>query len=84
MILQIILFVLILSKVKKMVSINVDFLGYFSLYYFFVYDIKIFIKSYHKVRSSHCDSVVMSVISIHEDVSSIPGPTQWVKDLVLP
>ena len=34
--------------------------------------------------SSHCGSVVMNPASIHEDVSSIPGLTQWVKDLTLP
>ena len=27
---------------------------------------------------------VMNPKSIHEDVGSIPGLTQWVKDLVLP
>ena len=33
---------------------------------------------------SHCGSVVMNSTRIHEDVGSIPGLTQWVKDLVLP
>ena len=33
--------------------------------------------------SSHCGSVVMNLASIHH-ACSIPGPTQWVKDLVLP
>ena len=35
-------------------------------------------------RSSHCGLVVMNPTIIHEDLSLIPGPTQWVKDLVLP
>ena len=34
-------------------------------------------------RSSHCGSVVTNPTSIHKDMSLIPGPAQWVKDLVL-
>ena len=34
--------------------------------------------------SSHCGSAVMNPTSIHEDVRFIPGPAQWVKELVLP
>ena len=34
--------------------------------------------------SSHCGSVIMNPISIHEDAGSIPGPALRVKDLVLP
>ena len=30
-------------------------------------------------RRSPCGSAVMNLTSIHEYVSSIPGPTQWVK-----
>ena len=34
-------------------------------------------------RSSHHGSVVTNLISIHEDVSSIPALTQWVKGPML-
>ena len=34
--------------------------------------------------SSHCGSVVMNSTSIHEDLGSVPGPDQWVKDPALP
>ena len=33
--------------------------------------------------SSFCGSAVMNLTSIYEDVDSIPGPTQWFKDLAL-
>ena len=35
------------------------------------------------MRSFHCSSVVTNLTSIHEDVGSIPGLAQWVKDPVL-
>ena len=35
-------------------------------------------------QSSQYGSTVMNLPSIHEDVGSIPGLPQWVKDLALP
>ena len=36
-----------------------------------------------EIESSHCGSAVMNPTRIYEDVDSIPGLAQWVKDLVL-
>ena len=47
-----------------------------------IYDIMLIRKG--KMWSSHRGSEEMSLISIHEDASSIPGLAQGVKDLVLP
>ena len=35
-------------------------------------------------RSSHGGLAIKNLASIHEDVGSIPGLTQWIKDLALP
>ena len=34
-------------------------------------------------RRSRCDSAAMNPTSIREDAGLIPGPEEWVKDLVL-
>ena len=46
-------------------------------------DSQIVLKNKHVESSCH-GSVVKILTSIHEDVGSIPGFPQWVKDLVLP
>ena len=42
-----------------------------------------FIDEETKVGSSLCGSLVTNLTSIREDEGSIPGLTQWVKDLAL-
>ena len=36
-----------------------------------------------ELRSSRCGSVVMNLSNIREDLGSIPGLAEWVKDLAL-
>ena len=50
------------------------------------FDYSVLIPSFkiENIGSSHHGSVEMNLTSIHEDADSIPGPTQQVKDLVLP
>ena len=40
-------------------------------------------KKKRQFHSSHCGSSITKHTSIHEDLSSIPSLTQWVKDSVL-
>ena len=42
-----------------------------------------FLPENSQIWSSLCGPAVMNPTSIHEDVGSIPGLTQWVKDLAL-
>ena len=53
----------------------------FSYLYFFLFYLKV--KVWGRGRS-HYGSAVMNPTGIHEDAGLIPGPTQWVKDPVLP
>ena len=46
--------------------------------------IYVYIRQNEKMGSSCCGSAVANWASIHEDASSIPVLTQWVKDPALP
>ena len=52
-------------------------------------DLKTILQSYSNqnsmvLGSSYCSTVETNLTSIHEDVGSIPGLSQWVKDPALP
>ena len=53
----------------------------FELYMLYIH--KLSVKNTES-RSCHCGTVVTNLTSIHEDVGSILGPAQWVKDPALP
>ena len=61
--------VLLLNKWKHLWYFKIDFQGHFRNYL---------------NGNSHCGSVVTNLTSIHEDMGSIPGLPQWVKNPVLP
>ena len=58
---------------------EMNYLNYFSEEMWYI----IFFSKLIIFGGSHCGSVVRNPISIHKDVSSIPGLIQWIKDPVL-
>ena len=48
------------------------------------FQILVHLKKCRGGGSSWCGSVVTNPTSFHENVGSIPGPAQWVKDPALP
>ena len=41
------------------------------------------VNNINNLRSSCCGSVVMTLTTIYEDVGSVSGLAQWIKDLAL-
>ena len=50
---------------------------------YILYFLKSILNQFYYFRSSHSGSEETNLTSIHEDMGSIPGLTQWVKDAAL-